>query len=313
LIENMRQFPFRLKAGLQRVVCRSSGFSRNRILFASLVIGNIVVSTSFSDDALTSEKVAEHISKGWKINRPLQVTNLTQAYEFQDNVVALLSVRQGNPCGYKAALTSAALQKRFNYDRPVLGIVMQNMLLRDRVLLDQNFSPRPVLEADLMVMIKDESINTAETYDQVIAAIEGIHPVIELADLRFAEGTAINPLWLTAINAGANVAVVGDPLLVTGNATSLVERLPRVQASVMDKQGQVIATGTAERLLGHPLKVVLWVRDEVKSRGGYLKKGDVLWLGSLTDPLPVIPGESYQVLFTGLMEYPVNVRKQSAE
>jgi len=274
-------------------------------------------SPAFGDDALTPDQVAEHISRGWSINRLLPVTNLTQAYEFQDNVVSLLSARQGTPCGYKAALTSAALQKRFNYDRPVLGVVMQDMLLRDRVLLDQNFSPRPVLEADLMVMIKDESINTAETIEQVVAALEGIHPIIELADLRFTEGMAINPYWLTAINAGASFAVVGDPLIVLGNDTSLVERLPDVQASVMNKLGEVIATGMGNRLLGHPLKVVLWIRDEVKSRGGNLKKGDVLWLGSLTDPLPVIPGESYQVLFTGLMEYPVslqvNVRKQSAE
>jgi 2-keto-4-pentenoate hydratase len=266
------------------------------------------------DEVLSAGQVAEYISKNWSINRPLPVEGLEQAYDFQDEVVKQLEPKYGAPCGYKAALTTPSLQKRFNYDRPVLGTLMSSMLLRDRVILDKGFASRPILEADLMVMIRDEAINEATNLEQALSSIEGIHPIIELADLRFSEGMAINPLWITSINAGACLAVVGDPLIVQNtNHAAILEKLPLIHATVMDKQGQVLASGSSDQLMEHPLNVVLWIRDEVVSRGKRLKSGDVLWLGTLTPPLPVVAGESYQVLFTGLMEYPVslqvNIRK----
>jgi len=269
---------------------------------------------SWSQSAFDPEKMAQHMMDNWPVDRPVPVTSLKDAYQYQDRVVELLTKTYGAKAGYKAALTSAPMQKRFNYDRPVLGVVLQNMLLRDRVILDDTFAVRPMIEADLMVMIKDESINEAGTDEELLAAIEGFHPLIELPDLVFAQGTDVQPLWLTAINAGAKNAVVGDPSIVTDDPVWL-ERMTNIQATVMNKQGQVVASGKSDRLLGNPLNVVRWMRDEVHARGEVLKKGEVLWLGSLTDPMPVVAGESYQVLYTGLNEYPVsiqvNIRKTS--
>jgi 2-keto-4-pentenoate hydratase len=281
----------------------------NRVWFIVVLLLVLRVSvTAQMEMVLQPDQVADHIRQRWPINRAIPVTDLDEAYQFQDQVMNLLEPDWGPPAGYKAALTSKAMQARFGADQPVLGVVMQQMLLRDRVLLDEGFAIRPVVEADLMAMVKDESINTAETMEEILAALDGIHPMIEVADLMFVEGATINPFWLTAINAGARFAVVGDPLLVIGSDTNLITRLPDVRATVMDKQGQVLASGTADRLMDHPLNAVRWIRDEVKRRGGSLHAGDVLWLGALTDPFPAQPGESYQVLFTGLQEYPVSIQ-----
>ena len=40
-----------------------------------------------------------------------------------------LAARYGAVAGYKAGLTNAAVQKRFNYDKPVWGVLYQGMLL----------------------------------------------------------------------------------------------------------------------------------------------------------------------------------------
>jgi len=277
-------------------------FAAIAVLILSRFTGNAQM-----EMVLQPDQVADHIMQRWPINRAIPVTSLDEAYQFQDQVVTRLTPHWGLPSGYKAALTSTSLQARFGVDRPVLGVVLKNMLLRDRVILDDGFGARPVVEADLMVMVKDESINTAESMEEFLAALDGIHPMIEVADLMFVEGTKIPALWLTAINAGGRYAVVGDPLVI-GNDTNLIDRLPNVSATVMDKQGQVLAKGTADRIMDHPLNAVRWIRDEVKRRGSRLHAGDVLWLGSLTDPLAVSPGESYQVLFTGLQEYPVSIQ-----
>lgn len=290
-----------------------------RIVHALAAVALILVTTrpasAQEDMVLSPDQVAEHILLRWPILRAIPVTDLPQAYDFQDKVVARLAASWGDRGGYKAALTSERLQQRFGASRPVLGVVFKNMLLRDRAFLDDGFAVRPVVEADLMVMVKDASINTAETDEELLAALEGIHPMIEIGDLMFAEGTTVKGDWLTAINAGARAAVVGDPLLVAGEV-ELLERLTRVQASVMDKQGNVVASGSAERIMGHPIRAVRWIRDEVVRRGGQLAAGEVLWLGSLTDPVPLQAGESYQVLYTGLKENPVsiqvNIRRSAA-
>jgi len=281
--------------------------SRFTAIFLSCGSAIAVSFSAWSQTAFGPDKMAQHMMDNWPVDRPVPVTNLEDAYRYQDRVVELLTSTYGVKAGYKAALTSTSMQKRFKYDRPVLGVVLQDMLLRDRVILDDTFAVRPMIEADLMVMIKDESINEAETDEELLAAIEGFHPLIELPDLVFAQGTDIQPLWLTAINAGAKFAVAGDPSLVTDDPVWL-GRMTNIQATVMDKQGQVIASGKSDRLLGNPLNVIRWIRDEVASRGGALKKGEVLWLGSLTDPMPVVAGESYQVLYTGLNEYPVSIQ-----
>ncbi len=257
---------------------------------------------------LQPDETADHILRCWPINRAIPVSDLDQAYAYQDKVVERLTGAWGEHAGYKAALTSDNLQRRFDADRPVLGVVFRNMLLRDRVILEEGFAIRPVVEADLMVVIKDAAINSATNHEEVLAALEGIHPMIEIGDLTFVEGAAINGDWLTAVNAGARNAVVGDPLIITDGDGTLADRLPLVQASVMDKQGNVVASGTADRIMGHPLNSVLWIRDEVIRRGGKLKPGDVLWLGSITDPVPLKPGDTYQVLYTGLKEYPVSIQ-----
>ncbi|HMO03067.1 MAG TPA: hypothetical protein PKC67_07535 [Kiritimatiellia bacterium] len=279
-----------------------------RPAFVALVMGLAATASAQMEFSLQPAEVADHMLLRWPITRAIPVQDLASAYQFQDAVVAGLTNAWGPRAGYKAALTSETLQQRFRADRPVLGVVMQSMLLRDRTFLDDGFATRPVLEADLMVLVRDPSINDADTPEQLLAALEGIHPMIEVADLFFVEGAEVKPLWLTAINAGARYAVVGDPLIVDGSDPDLLNRLPMVRASIMDKQGQVIASGEAASIMGNPIESVRWIRDEVKSRGGQLKAGDVLWLGSMTSPISVMPGESYQVLFTGLREYPVSIQ-----
>ncbi|HMP88573.1 MAG TPA: hypothetical protein PJ991_00145 [Kiritimatiellia bacterium] len=257
--------------------------------------------------ALRPEQTVQHMLDRWPINRPLPVLSMEQAYRYQENIVELLEPHFGPRVGYKAALTSEAMQKRFRHDQPVLGIVLKEMLLRDRVMLGREFATRPMIEADLMVMVKNESINDAQTHEEVIKALESVHPIIELPDLVFMEGTELQPLWLTAVNAGARAAVIGDPHLINGDP-AWIHRIANIRASVMDKQGQVLSAGSSDRLLGHPLDVVLWIANEVKQRGELLKQGEVLWLGSMTDPLPIEFGESYQVLFTGMADYPVSLQ-----
>ena len=76
------------------------------------------------------------------------------------------------PVGYKAGLTNPAVQKRFNYDKPVWGKLDQGMLLSDGATVDAAFAARPLFEADMLVRVRSAAINQAKTPMDVLLAID---------------------------------------------------------------------------------------------------------------------------------------------
>lgn len=97
---------------------------------------------------------------------------MSEAVCMRDELVKVLQRRLGRAIGYKAGLTSKAVQQRFGYDQPVRGVLLAGMLrpeTRDSLLA--SFCARPVVEADLLVEVKDESINEARNHLDVLKAL----------------------------------------------------------------------------------------------------------------------------------------------
>ena len=68
-----------------------------------------------------------------------------------------------------------------------------------------------------------------------------------------------------------------------------------------DETGEVIQSKPGSSLLGNPLKVVLWLVDEMKRRGETLKAGDRLSLGSVGKLFPLKEsGKTYTYTLKGL-------------
>ena len=72
-------------------------------------------------------------------------------------MLTLLTAQLGAPVGYKAGLTNPAVQKRFNADAPVWGVLYANMLLANGATVDAGFGARPLFEADLLVRVASRS------------------------------------------------------------------------------------------------------------------------------------------------------------
>ena len=87
----------------------------------------------------------------------------------------------------------------------------------------------------------------------------------------------------------------------------LVERiraLLRRQDAV--ETGAVIQTAPGSTLLGNPLRVVLWLVDEMKRRNETLKAGDRLSLGSVGKLFPLKEsGKTYTYTLNGLPGGPI--------
>lgn len=231
---------------------------------------------------------------------------MEQAVCTQANLVALLAKTQGKPIGYKAGLTSAAAQQQIGVPNPVLGVLLAKMMLPNGSTVPTDFAARPLVEADMLATVRDDGINEARTVTDVVKHLSTLQPFIELPDLVLAQGEKVNGPVVVAINVGARAGVVGEPVPVL-TTPDFVNALTEMQVT-MTADGTELGKAPGKAILGHPLNAVLFIADEVQRRGGKLKAGDVLSLGSFGRPVPPKSGQKIVVNYEGLPTGPMTVQ-----
>lgn len=177
------------------------------------------------------DNVAQTIAERYLKKLPLQsFTNhltLEKARQIQDEFVALLIPSHGKIVGYKAGLTNQEIQAKFQSDRPVSGVLLKKMLLKSGAVVPLNFATRPLLEGDLMVRVSSEKINTAKTPQEVFSAIDAVIPFLEMPDLVYAENIKLTASEIVAINVGARLGVMGEPIIIN-NVEEWQEKINKI-------------------------------------------------------------------------------------
>ena len=205
--------------------------------------------------------------------------------------------------GYKAGLTNPAVQKRFNYDKPVWGVLYEGMLLGNGAVVEATFGARPLYEADMLVRVKSDAINRAKTPAEVLEAIDQIIPFIELPDLLVQAPPKLNGPGVSAINVGARSGVMGKPIDVPpyrGERHALLEGLRDMTVVLADGSGTELARGKGSDILGHPLNAVVWLAEALAKEGRAMKPGELISLGSFSPLLPPKAGTGASVTYVGL-------------
>jgi 2-keto-4-pentenoate hydratase len=144
------------------------------------------------------------------------------------------------------------------------------------VTLDQ--TRRGFLEADFAFRVGDDSINTAMTDLETLAALDAIIPFAEIPDPYYEEGTrSINGTIVA--NMGSRMSFVGEPLLLAPTE-EWIARINNFTFAVHDELGNEIDTGTMAGWY-EPLAVVRWIRNQLQESGKQLEPGQILSLGNI--------------------------------
>ncbi len=228
---------------------------------------------------------------------------------------ALLEKARGAPVGYKAGLTNPAVQKRFNYDKPVWGKLYPGMVLADGAVVDAAFGARPLFEADMLVRVSSASINQAKTPMEVLDAIDQVIPFIELPDLMVQAPPKLNGPAINAINVGARLGVAGKPIAVPAMRAeryAMLDGLRDMVVLLSDDTGAELVElgrGKGSDILDHPLNAVVWLAQALAQEGLAMQPGQLISLGSFSPLLPPKAGLKVRVTYTGLAgAQPVSVQ-----
>lgn len=210
-----------------------------------------------------------------------------------------MTVSQGRVVGYKAGLTNPAVQQRFSTPHPLAGPMFENTFLQDNAQVPAKFGARPLFEADLVVEVGDAAINNASTIYDVHKSVAKLYPFIELPDLMVQDPSKLAGPQVQMINVGPRLGVLGKPFNIA-NDRAAIDSLASMTVKLVDAQGKAFDEGKGAAILNHPYNAVIWLAQEMKTRGVALKKGDLLSLGSFTKPHPPKAGMTVKAVYEGV-------------
>ncbi len=133
------------------------------------------------------------------------------------------------------------------------------------------------------------------TREEALAAVETLHPAIELPDSRFDDFTLVGEAQLIADNACAHEFVLGPATGYDWRSLDLSRHA--VVAAVAGKHTE---TGVGERVLGGPVIALTWLANELSALGVTLEAGHVVTTGTCVTPLPIVLGDHVTADFGAL-------------
>ncbi|MGW4634378.1 2-keto-4-pentenoate hydratase [Nocardia sp. NPDC004415] len=219
--------------------------------------------------------------------------DVVDAYEIQ-----LLNIRRklddgGRIVGHKVGLSSAAMQQMMGVDEPDYGHLLAEMELFEDVPVDTATFLAPRIEVEVGFVLGADLPGADCTEDDVRAATVAYAPAIELIDSRITDWR-IGLCDTISDNASSAGFVLGRGRVAPGDID-----VTAIDA-VLTRNGEVIAEGRSDAVLGDPLIAVAWLARKVATFGVRLKAGDVVLPGSCTRAIDVRAGDAFRAEFTGL-------------
>lgn len=190
--------------------------------------------------------------------------------------------------GWKIAATSSAGQKHIGVSGPLPGTLLAARARTCPAQFSLTKNAMRVAEAEFAFrMARDlPPRGTPYTQAEVLAAVDTLHPAIEVPDSRFREFTQAGAAQLIADNACADYFALAKATTTAWRDIDLSKH--PVRAYVNDKLAQ---EGSGANVLGDPRIALTWLANQLCSFGSGLKAGEVVTTGTSVVPVAIAPGD----------------------
>ena len=219
--------------------------------------------------------------------------DVVDAYEIQ-----LINIRQrvaegARVVGHKVGLSSKAMQQMMGVDEPDYGHLLDEMQAFEDTPVKAARYLYPRVEVEVGFVLAEDLPGAGCTEDDVLAATAAFAPSIELVDTRITDWK-IKLCDTIADNASSGGFVLGAERVAPKNVD-----IKSIDA-VLTRNGEVVANGRSDAVLGNPVTAVAWLARKVESFGVRLRKGDIVLPGSCTRAIDARPGDHFVAEFDGL-------------
>jgi len=223
--------------------------------------------------------------------------SLDDAYRIQLALIDRRVAAGERHSGWKVGLTAKAIQEQFGFHEPVFGCILQSFPSGHT--LPPNLI-KPGFETELCMRFA-RPLQGEITPQQVLDALEGIHPSLEIIETR---GDLSGHIALALADNAQQHSVILGTLMRPAAAM----RLDQVVARVL-LNGNEIVVGTGDAVLGNPINSVVWLAHKLTEFGRSIRAGDIVMTGSFVRQFPLAPGDIAEADFAGIGHVEVHVAR----
>ena len=219
--------------------------------------------------------------------------DVEHAYLIQQRMIARRVDAGERIIGKKIGVTSRAVMNMLGVYRPDFGYMLDGMIYNEGESIDMATLIQPKAEGEIAFILKKDLMGPGVTNAEVLAATECVMPCFEIVDSRIRDWK-IKIEDTVADNASCGVFVLGDQA-VDPRKIDL-----SLCGMVLERNGEIVATGAGAAALGSPVNAVAWLANTMGALGIPLKAGEVILSGALAAMFPAKAGDSFRVSIGGL-------------
>ena len=218
---------------------------------------------------------------------------IADAYAVQQRMMARRLAAGERVIGKKIGVTSKAVMNMLGVYQPDFGWLTDGMVYNEGEAIPADTLIQPKAEGEIAFMLKKTLKGPGITAADVLAATEGVMACFEIVDSRI-QDWKIKIQDTVADNASCGVFVLGDRLVDPRDVDLATCGM------VLEKNGEIVATGAGAAALNHPANAVAWLANTLGAHGIALEAGEVVLSGSLGIMVPVVAGDNLRVTIGGI-------------
>lgn len=195
--------------------------------------------------------------------------------------------------GHKVGLSSKAMQDMMGVDEPDYGHLLSDMEVFSASPVSAGRYCMPRVEVEVAFVLGQTLPGEGCTEADVLAATDYVTASIELIDSRITNWD-IKIADTIADNASSAGFILGAAQVHPASLD-----LTTIEAKLLCN-GEEVAAGRSDAVLGNPVTAVAWLARKVASFGVTLEAGHVILPGSVHRAIDAHAGDNFEAVFTDL-------------
>ncbi|HYF59615.1 MAG TPA: hypothetical protein VEA81_11740 [Burkholderiaceae bacterium] len=231
--------------------------------------------------------------------------DLARAIAVQDEIAALRRARGERPVGWKIGFTNRTIWPLYGVDRPIWAPVWDTTLMlldgdATRVSLARLAEPR--LEPEIVVGLRaspppEADASTPERLRALVGCIDWVAHGVEIVHSVW-PGWRFDAARAIAAQSLHGALRVGPRVPIDALGADPAARLSALRL-VLRRDGERVAEGVGANVLDGPLQALGHLVAGLAARGERVAAGGVVTTGTLTDAMPLAPGQSWRTGIEG--------------